>query len=106
MAHLDWTIEMWREVLWMDESYIQLNGRAGRVWVTQQSNEEYCEDCLVPKFDNNKRSVMVWGALCGAAGGSTSEVVVWQNKDWGNVTSESYCTVYTCPSSCLTSILG
>ena len=90
LAHEHWTIEDWRRVIWTNESYIRLNGKGGRVWVTRHAQEEFHEDCLVPKFQN-KNSVMIWGAICGASGGTTSPVVVWQKQDWGNINAQTYC---------------
>lgn len=90
MHYQHWTIEDWRHVIWTDESYIRLNGKGGRVWVTRHSGEEYHEDCLVPKFDN-KNSVMIWGGICGANGGTVSPVIVWEKNNWGNINSETYC---------------
>lgn len=90
LAHENWTIEDWRRIIWTDESYIRLNGKGGRVWVTRHAKEEYHEDCLVPKFEN-KNSVMIWGGICGANGGTVSPVIVWKKQDWGNINSATYC---------------
>lgn len=90
MAHRDWTLEDWRHIIWTDESYIRLNGKGGRVWITRHVGEEFHEDCLVPKFQN-KNSVMIWGGICGANGGCVTPVVVWQKQDWGNINAQTYC---------------
>ena len=66
-------MEDWRNIIWTDESYIRLNGKGGQVWVTRQADEEYHEDCLVPRF-YKKNSVMIWGGICGAGGGVSPAV--------------------------------
>ena len=47
----------------MNECYIHLSDDHGTVWVTQQPNEEFQEDCLVPRFKQLPIWIMVWGCI-------------------------------------------
>lgn len=72
-AHEHWTVEDWRRVIWTDECYsIWLGGAGGNIYVTRATQEEYKEDCVVPKF-KKRDSVMVWG---GMVGGEKAPLVV------------------------------
>ena len=86
MAYRDWTIEDWRHIIWTNESYIGLNGKGGRVWITRHAGEEFHEDCLVPQFEN-KNSVIIWGGIYRSNRGCVSLVIFWQK---GNINAQTY----------------
>ena len=68
-----WTMDEWKNVIWTDESSIELghNSRQVRVWRNEE--DAYLEECLVPTFKSGRSSIMVWGAI---AWGKKSELVV------------------------------
>jgi hypothetical protein len=81
-----WTKEQWRHVLWSDETWV--NGtRRSRVYVTRRPGEEFDSTCVV---EANPRGPgwMFWGSFSGIAGKGRG--IFWE-KDWGTITSESYC---------------
>ena len=41
LEHKHWTIDDWSQLIWTDESYVCLNGRGGRVYITRTPYEEY-----------------------------------------------------------------
>ena len=60
-AHLHWTREQWRSVLWTDESPFVLRYRGKkRVWRLQ--NERYKNRCLITSVKHDKK-INVWGAF-------------------------------------------
>lgn len=85
-AHKHWTVEDWRRVIWTNECYIYLGGARRTIYVTSPTQEEYKEECIVPKF-KKRDSVMVWG---GFVGGKKAPLVLWEKDDWGTITSDSY----------------
>lgn len=89
LAHAHWTVDDWRHVIWTDESYIWLSGMSGRIWVTRRPDEEFHEDCLVPKFPKQD-SIMIWGAICGTFGGTKCPLILWDREGWGTINSTSY----------------
>jgi len=58
----DWTIQDWQDVIWSDECAFSVGQGPERVWVTRRPDEEYIEDCIVPKFPH-RTTIMVWGAI-------------------------------------------
>lgn len=55
--------EDWQKVIWSDECYIHLNDYQGRIYVTRSAEEEYQENCVIPKFKQSPIRVMVWGCV-------------------------------------------
>ncbi|KAL4258885.1 hypothetical protein AB1N83_013858 [Pleurotus pulmonarius] len=58
-----WDEKKWRWVIFSDESYIQLDKKAGRIYITRRAGEELQENCLVPTFKQSSIRVMVWGCI-------------------------------------------
>jgi transposase len=58
-AHVYWSGDDWKKVIWADESSFELakNSRQIRVW--RRVNERYHSNCLVPSFKSGRISVMV-----------------------------------------------
>ena len=90
--HECWTVQDWLRVIWTDESAFYIGGFRERVWVTRNAEEEYHEQCLVPKFQRLTH-IMVWGAICADRIGP---LVIW-DKEWGNITSKAYVEHITDP---------
>jgi hypothetical protein len=64
-AHVYWSRDDRKKVIWTDESSFELgkNNRQIRVW--RRVNERYHSNCLAPSFKSGRTSVMVWGAFTG-----------------------------------------
>lgn len=61
-AHVSWSQEQWKRVLWSDESKIGLFGSDGIHYVRRRSGEELLPECLMPTM-KHPVSVMVWGCM-------------------------------------------
>jgi transposase len=84
-AHINWTTEMWFQILWSDETWIT-GGRHTRTWVTRRPGEELDPTCIVEKV-SKKKGWMFWGCFHGRTQGPG---IFWE-KDWGTINKESYC---------------
>ncbi len=62
-------MDYWNQVLWSDETKINLFGSDGvkRVW--RQPGEEYKDKCVLPAVKHGGGSVMVWGCMSAAGTG-------------------------------------
>ena len=78
-------------MLWTDKSSFNIGGSRGTIWVTRRPDEEYLEDCLVPKF-KKLGSLMVWGAISAGARSpdGRKRLVIWNSAEWGRITSKAY----------------
>ena len=65
--HLDDPQEFWNNVLWTDESKVELFGRHGPRYVWRKPNTAFHSKNLIPTVKHGGGSVMVWG--CFAASG-------------------------------------
>ena len=61
-AHLNWTQEQWRSVLWTDESPFVLRYK-GKQHVWRRQSERYKIYCTTTGFKHDKK-INVWGAFC------------------------------------------
>jgi hypothetical protein len=59
-----WEVADYQKIIWTDECAFNVGGFAGNTWVTRLPEEEYVEDCLVPKF-RKLQTIMVWGCIYG-----------------------------------------
>jgi hypothetical protein len=57
--HKDWGSDDWERVIWSDECYVYIGDDKGTVWITRGVDEEYEEDCVVPKFKQLSLWVMI-----------------------------------------------
>ena len=73
----DWSVEDWNKVIWTDECAFIVGGFAGNTWVTRTAQEEYQEDCIVPKF-HKLETIMIWECICGNMKGP---MVIWNNEE-------------------------
>ena len=64
-AHRNWIIEQWKQVVWTDESSVEIGKDILQKKVWRLPQEKYDKDCLKPSFKSGRTSFMVWGAICG-----------------------------------------
>ncbi|GFW15970.1 transposable element Tc1 transposase [Trichonephila clavipes] len=62
-AHRHWTVDMWKTVLWSDESRFTVWQSDGRVWVWRIPDEHFFSDCIVTTVKFGGGSKMVWGCF-------------------------------------------
>ena len=73
-AHRHWTDEMWKKVVWSDESKFNLFHSDGRTYVRRRQCEEFNEECVEGTVKHGGGSVMVWGCISGDDKGMIVEV--------------------------------
>ena len=58
-----WTMKEWENIIWTDESSVELgkNSRVDLVW--RHPNEAYSEKCTGSTIKSGRTSIMVWGAI-------------------------------------------
>lgn len=59
-AHLNWTVEDWKNVAWSDESRFLLRHSNGRVRIWRKQNENMDPSCLVTTVQAGGGGLMVW----------------------------------------------
>lgn len=62
-THVDWDEEVWRTVVFTDESKYNLHESDGRIYVWRRVGEEFKENCLVTTYKSGDKGFMVWGAI-------------------------------------------
>lgn len=63
-SHSNWTVEMWRNVLWTDESKIVLfGGKGSRCYVRRPPNAEYNPNYTIKTIKHGGSSIMVWACF-------------------------------------------
>src|SRR3954447_10785612 len=63
LAHVDWTVEDWKTVVWSDETKINRLGSDGRRWVWKKVGEGLSDKLVkeTKKFEGG--SLMMWGCM-------------------------------------------
>ncbi len=74
-------MDYWNNVLWSDETKINLFGSDGvkRVW--RQPGEEYKDKCVLPTVKHVGGNVMVWGCMSAAGTGELQFIEGTMNAD-------------------------
>ncbi|GFV30297.1 transposable element Tcb2 transposase [Trichonephila clavipes] len=80
-AHLHWTVDMWKTVLWSDASRFTVWQSDERVWVWRMPGERFFSDCIVLTVKFGGGSIMVWGCFSWSGQGPLVPVI-------GNMNSE------------------
>jgi transposase len=80
LAHRDWTVEQWKQVLWSDESKYQLFP-TGRVIVRRRTHEKWHPQCIIPTVKFGGGSIMVWGCMSWHGVGQLYRCRGTMNKD-------------------------
>jgi hypothetical protein len=63
-AHLHWTKEQWRRVIWSDEKKVLGYGFSGQIWVRRPPGEALNPEYTVPHLPHPVQ-VHCWGCFCG-----------------------------------------
>ena len=84
LEHVNWTREQWCKALWTDESWVT-SVYHRQIYVTRRSGEEFDETC-VREHHQRLGGWIFWGSFFGTEKGPC---LFWE-KDWGNITVESY----------------
>ena len=63
LEHENWTVEQWGDVIWSDESSIQVGFDPCQMMVFRRPDEEFLPACLRPSFKSKRVSIMVWGCF-------------------------------------------
>jgi len=70
----------WDNLCSSDECYIKLDDTNGRIYVTRRTDEEYDENCLVPKFKQSPVKVMIWACVMGGQGTIGCVGIPWPER--------------------------
>lgn len=76
----------WKNILWSDETKINLFGSDGVKHVWRQPGEEYKDVCVMPTVKHGGGNVMVWGCMSAAGVGELHFIE-------GNMNSSMYCEI-------------
>jgi hypothetical protein len=87
--HRKWGDEDWSRVIWSDECYVYIGDDGGTVWITRAVDEEYNEDCVIPKFKQSSLRVMIWACIMK---GNRGPMVVldYPGGQGGGMTADQY----------------
>lgn len=79
--HKNWTVEMWTNVLWTDETKFEIFGSKRRVFVRRFVGERFSKDCLVSTVKHGGGSLMIWGCFGGGRVGRIHRIHGIMNKE-------------------------
>jgi len=63
LAHLDWTVEDWKTVVWSDETKINRLGSDGRKWAWKRAGEGLSDRLVEETVKFGGGSMMMWGCM-------------------------------------------
>jgi hypothetical protein len=55
--------QRWDNVIWTDETRVELGKHAGRVMVTRRRGEKFNKENTLPNYSSGRRSAMFWAAI-------------------------------------------
>ena len=61
--HRNWGAEKWQQVLWTDESKVEIFGCRRRQFVRRRAGERYNNECLQATVKHGGGSLQVWGCI-------------------------------------------
>jgi transposase len=62
-THKGWDMELWKKIIWTDESSVEIGKQSRQVMVWRRPGERYSQNCLSPTFKSGRQSLMVWGCI-------------------------------------------
>jgi transposase len=86
LAHLDWTVEDWKRVIWSDETKINRFGSDGRAWVWKKQGESLSARLVNGTLKFGGGSLMMWGCFCWQGVGYACKID-------GKMDCELYCQI-------------
>ncbi|MBW0548075.1 hypothetical protein O181_087790 [Austropuccinia psidii MF-1] len=63
-AHVNWLLEEWKKVIWMDKSSFELLKNPTPTCIWRNQGEQYSFDCQVAQHHSGRQSIMVWAGFC------------------------------------------
>lgn len=96
--HKNWTLDDWKNVVWLDESSFTLFPTNGRVYVWRTPREAYHSDCLLPTVKHGGGSVMIWAAISWYSAGPIIQIT-------GRMTANEHLDILNDEVLTMTSIL-
>ncbi|MBW0560034.1 hypothetical protein O181_099749 [Austropuccinia psidii MF-1] len=63
-AHVDWSLEEWKKVIWMDKSSFELSKHPTPTCIWRTQGEQYSFDSQVVQHHSGRQSIMVWAGFC------------------------------------------
>ena len=64
-----WETNIWKKVLWSDETKIELFGHHGKSYVWLKPNTSHHPENTIPTVKHGGGSIMLWGCLSSAGTG-------------------------------------
>ncbi|MBW0592240.1 hypothetical protein O181_131955 [Austropuccinia psidii MF-1] len=63
-AHVNWSVEDWKKVIWTDKSSFELLEKPTPTCIWRTQGERYSFDCQVAQHHSGRQSMMVWAGFC------------------------------------------
>src|SRR5205809_7836908 len=86
LAHLDWTVEDWKRVVWSDETKINRVGSDGIKWAWKKPGEQYKDQHMRPAAKFGGGNVIMWGCMTWHGTGYACRID-------GRIDAELYCQI-------------
>uniref|UniRef100_A0AAZ1XEM8 Transposase Tc1-like domain-containing protein n=1 Tax=Oreochromis aureus TaxID=47969 RepID=A0AAZ1XEM8_OREAU len=83
-SHVGDTANMWKKVLWSDETKMELFGQNAKRYVWRKTNTAHHSEHTIPTVKYGGGSIMLWGASLQQGQGSWSELMGrWMEPNTG-----------------------
>lgn len=60
--HRQDTLQDWRRTIYCDEAALRMDGTI-KQWVTRREGEQFLKECMVPRLQSSKQSIIIWAAV-------------------------------------------
>ena len=80
LAHLHWTVEDWKTVIWSDKTKINMLGSYGRRWAWKKAGEGLSVRLVNATVEFGGGSLMMWGCMLWEGVGYACKIDGWM--DW------------------------